>query len=484
VPDAESGGPTPPLTADGVGSPERSAEVTLRRRSTTQGDGWIRVVTIAVLVGAVAASQWIKAAHAHFPSDLPPLFFRWVPRITPLSVVPLAIGVAFVLLLPRIMRLRTVAFLLVVVAFVFSMACGLAIQDGHPRRLSGCCEPGGAAAVLSAPLLRPTDYLVNVRILRHWYGPVKFARAYPWLARPGKGRLSLRAMTHPPGAVLAAWLLNVGVEGNRAGLALLIVAIGAVGVVPTYFLAREGADERTSRTAAVLFATCPIVLLYTATAFDAVFMSVAALAMAFLSAAPRSTWCAVAGGVVMAFAMTLTYGLLVLALIAVGFFALALRRVSLGAAAARLVLVAASCVVALLLLQQFAGIHLLASFATAKRIQDGLAALRLRSWTYWTFAGNVLAFLVASGLGLASLLVVQTVRAWRARRPGLETLLGVAMIVSSAVGLLRGETEHLWMYFVPLLAAAAAPAVRRLQAEATAGMTQASVVQVFAWTNW
>jgi hypothetical protein len=182
--------------------------------------------------------------------------------------------------------------------------------------------------------------------------------------------------------------------------------------------------------------------------------------------------------------MTLTYGLLVLALIAVGFFAMALGKVSRREAAARLLVVAASCVVTLLLLQQFAGIHLLASFATAKRIQDGLAALRLRSWAYWTFGGNMLAFLVASGLGLASLLVVQTVRAWRARRPGLETLLWVAMIASTAVGLLRGETEHLWMYFVPLLAAAAAPAVRRLRAEATGGLTQAGVVQVFAWTNW
>ena len=55
-------------------------------------------------------------------------------------------------------------------------------------------------------------------------------------------------------------------------------------------------DERTARTAAVLFASCPIVLLYSATAFDAAFMTVGAFAMVALAAAPRSAAWAVVGG--------------------------------------------------------------------------------------------------------------------------------------------------------------------------------------------
>jgi hypothetical protein len=63
-------------------------------------------------------------------------------------------------------------------------------------------------------------------------------------------------------------------------------------------------------------------------------------------------------------------------------------------------------------------------------------------------------------------------------------VLWVTMIASALSGPLRGETEHLWMFFVPLLVAAAAPAVRSLRAEAAGGLGQAALTQVFLWTDW
>jgi hypothetical protein len=213
-------------------------------------------------------------------------------------------------------------------------------------------------------------------------------------------------------------------------------------------------------------------------------MTIGALAMAALVAAPRRTVWAVVGGALSAGAVTLTYGLLALGPVAAGLFLIGLRRSRFRAVVARAAVALAAFVIALLLLQRFAGIHLPASLATAERTQRELADVRMRSFGYWTFGGDMAAFLIAAGLGLASLFVLQTARAWRSRRPGLETVLWAAMIASSLAGVLRGETEHLWMYFVPLLAAAAAPAAERLRVEAGAGLAQAGLTQVLFWTNW
>jgi methylthioxylose transferase len=452
-------------------------------RLPAPSDAAIRWGAVLAMTAAVAVSHWIPAAHADFPSVAPPLFLSWSPVISPVFGVPLALGALLVLAVPALLRMPRVAFLLAVMAFVFAASVALAAQDLAPRET--CCSRDGVAAVLAAPINRPTDYLHNVGMVR-LYGPREFARAYPWLARPAKHRLSLRAMTHPPGAVLLAWSLDGAAHDDGAVVALLIVMIGSLAVVPAYLLGRELHDEHTGRVAALLFATCPIVLLYTATAFDAAFMTVGAFAMAALAAAPRRTLWAVAGGALAAPAVTLTYGLFALLPIAAGLFLIALRTVRPRAVLARGAAALGSFVVTILLLQWIAGIHLPAAFATAQRVQHDLADVRMRSFGYWTFGGNVVAFLVAAGLGLSSLFVLQTVRAWRRRRPGLETILWVAMIGSSLMGVLRGETEHLWMFFVPMLAAAAAPAIAsaRARAEMGAGLLQAGATQVLFWTNW
>jgi Dolichyl-phosphate-mannose-protein mannosyltransferase len=449
---------------------------------TVPGERRIRVASVGVLLGVVAVSQVLPAARSDFLSTLPPSLVHWDPASSPLLAVPLAIGVVFVFLLPKLLGARRAVFLGVLVAFVFATAVTLAMQDGHPRNFAGCCDPGGVARALTAPIQRESDYLENVSVVRR-YGVVGFDRAYPWLARPHRHRLSLRASTHPPGAVLSMWAL-AGLTGDRpVAIALLIVAIAALAVLPTYAMARELHDERTARVACVLFAVCPIVLLYSATALDAVFMTVGACAMAALARAPRSAAWAAAAGVLTALALTMTYGLLALIPIGAGLFVLALRRLPRRVLAVRALVVVAALVATLLALKVFAGMDLWATFRQASRIQGELDAPRLRPYGYWV-VGNPAAFLLMAGLGLAGLFVVQVVRAWRARHPGVETVLLVTMIASALSGPLRGETEHLWMFFVPLLVAVAAPAVRRVRAEAAGGLAQAALTQVFLWTDW
>jgi hypothetical protein len=411
-----------------------------------------------------------------------PAFLKWQPVIGPEVVVPIALLVVGVIATPWALRTPTWAFLALTVVFVWLLSTTLAVQAGRAGTFHGCCEAGYGTA-LTRPLERRTDYLVNVRLVRR-VGPVWFDQQYPYLARPVKGRLSLRAQTHPPGAVLLLWILMGLTRGNLVVTALLVILIGSAGAIPTYWLARELHDERIARFAVLLFAASPAVLLYTATSMDAVFMTVIAAAAAALVRAPRSdAWAAVAGGAVVA-ALLMTYAALVLPVVGAGAAMLVWRRARWPRVIRRGVVAAVVAVAAIWAVRRYVGIDLVACFRISARIQRDYAAYRDRPYWFWVF-GSVVAFLIAAGVALTALLVRQTVDRWRARRLGFETVVWLVMIVSAVFGLVRGETEHIWLFMVPLVVAAAAPvAAGRVRSVTAAGAGQAVLTQVLYYTNW
>jgi len=439
------------------------------------------VATAVVLGSAVVVSHFVSAAHASFPSSIPPAFLKWQPAIGPEVIVPAALIVAGLVALPRVLSLRTWLFLAVTVAFVWALSVTLAIQAGRAGTFHGCCEPGYGTA-LTRPLERPNDYLVNVRLVRK-VGPQWFDQQYPFLIRPVKGRLSLRAQTHPPGAILLLWLLT-GMTHSAVATSLITILIGAAGAIPTYWLAREFHDERVARCAVVLFAACPAVLLYTATSMDAVFMTVIAVAACAMVRAPRSdAWAAVAGGMVVA-ALLLTYAAAALAVVGVGVAVLTWRRGSWAKVVRRAAVAAVVFVAAVWAVHRYVGIDLATCFRISSRIQREYAAYRGRPYWYWV-VGSVVAFLISAGLVSSALFVRQTADRWRARRPGFETVVWAVLVVSAAFGLVRGETEHIWMFALPMVAAAAAPvAWERLRVVSAAGGGQALVTQVLFYANW
>jgi hypothetical protein len=438
--------------------------------------------TAVVLGCAVLVSHFLPAAQADFPSSVPPAFLKWQPTIGPELVVPMALAVVGVVALPRAMAAPTWAFLALAVAFVFVLSVTLAVQAGKAGTFHGCCEAGYGTA-LTRPLERRTDYLVNVPLVRK-VGPRWFDQQYPFLARPVKGRLSLRAQTHPPGAILVLWLLMGLTHSNVVATAMLVVLLGAAGAIPTYWLARELHGERIARFAVVLFAASPAVVLYTATSMDAVFMTVLAMAACALVRAPRSDgWAAVAGAAVVA-SLLLTYAAAALTVVGVGAAVLAWRRQRWHRVVRRGVVAALAALAAAWAVQRSVGIDLLTCFRVSARIQHGYAAYRDRPYWFWVF-GSIVAFLIAAGIALAALLVRQTVARWRGREPGFETVVWAVLVVSAVFGLVRGETEHIWLFMVPLVAAAAAPvAETRLRSVSAAGFGQAVVTQVLYYTNW
>lgn len=440
------------------------------------------VATALTLLGFVALSSVIPWSRVHFPADLPPLFLNWRPAIGPPIVVPLLLALAFVTAIPRLIELRTVAFVSVLVVVVWLLAGSLAMQAGRIRTFAGCCLPGSGTALLTAPFERDGEYLAAVPIVDD-LGPRRFAERFDGLNRRGSAFLPLHVTTHPPGGPMFLWVLSEATGGNVLPVVLIVLLIGALGAVPTFAIARELHDEPIARVAAVLFASAPGVLVYSASSMDVVFMTAVATAFASVVRAPRSAVWAAAAGVATALAATLSWAALALGPLGVGVGLLAVRD---GArwrsVVLRGVVAIASFVVWVAAIRLATGIDLVGAYGSTMERHTHYLTYR-RSYPYWLF-GNVVALLITAGIATTAHLVAQAREAWRERRPGIETVVLATIVVSSALGVFKGETDHNWLFFVPLLVAAAAPAVRRPRPVAAAGIGQAAATDALFYTGW
>jgi Dolichyl-phosphate-mannose-protein mannosyltransferase len=501
------------MTGERVDTVERAQRPTRRHRvrpfpSARSGPaGAARppyVATLAAAAGVLALSRLLPSARTMFPSDLPPLFARWEPLVGPEILLPVALGGVLVAGLPRLFRAGRAAFLVALVAFGFLFAVTLAVQSGRVRTIDGCCDPGGPAAILTAPMVRPTDYLANVPLMDR-IGVREFDRRYAEMDRPALGLLTLHASTHPPGPLLLLWGLS-HLFGNRVlPIALTVVLIGSAGVVPTYFVAGELYGERAARVAAVLFACSPAIALYVATSVDAVFMAVVALALAAVVRAPRSTGWAAAAGVLAGLALGFTWGATVLGPIGVGvgLLAMARHRQERARVALRGLVAAAALAAFVALLHPLLDLNLVSCFRQAVHVQLRYRTFEGRPYRYWVW-GNLAAFLITVGIANTALVVAETRRRWAARRPGFETVLWAALVLGSTVGMFRGETDHIWQIFVPAFVSVAAAAIVRrhpgpepgertrgaeapvagTRGAAVAGLGQAVLTEALLFTNW
>jgi hypothetical protein len=200
--------------------------------------------------------------------------------------------------------------------------------------------------------------------------------------------------------------------------------------------------------------------------------------------APRSDRWALATGALTALALCLTWGALSLGIVGIGAGLIALRdrRVSAGALLRRGALAVGSLIVAGLLIRLVTGIDLVADFGPTRVLQEAYLTYD-RSYWYW-LVGNVAALLITAGIGHTALLVAVTRDRWRERRPGMETVLWVTLLVLSVGGEFKGETDHNWLFLLPLLIAVAAEATDRVRGVAAAGLAQAVGTEVLFYTAW
>jgi methylthioxylose transferase len=256
---------------------------------------------------------------------------------------------------------------------------------------------------------------------------------------------------HPPGPVVLAWLLDRAGLGGAGWLAAIALAGWGVAVAAAVAAVAIVAGDDAARRAAPALAVLPAAV-WAGTSLDALFAGVtaAAVALAVLASARRSTSMAAGAGVVAGAALLLTYGavpVVAIAAVAAGALAPTGHR-------ARLLAAAVSGLAAAPGLAAAAGFWWPAGLAaTEGRYWAGVGAVRPALYT--TVAGNPAALALAVGPAAAVGLAGAARRLRRRPRADLLPLLALAAVVVADLSQMsRGEVERIWLPFVPWLAIA------------------------------
>jgi hypothetical protein len=262
--------------------------------------------------------------------------------------------------------------------------------------------------------------------------------------------------------VLFLWLLKGIFPGHVVPRALVLAAISALVVVPTWFLARRLAGERAATLAAMLVAVAPAPVIFTFTSMDAVYATllggVAALCVYGLGEGGSKRLAIVAG--LAAGAVSLMTYAVGFVLIGVGLWALFTRPVR--ESIPSLAVAALGIVVALAILRVALGFDLVASYRAGVRLlqsyQDAAARTGkpTRSYSYWIF-GNVAVWLTFAGLPIAAL----GLREMFFKRPLYLIALFAPLALVDLSVYFSAETERIGQFSMPFMAVAAAAALAR-----------------------
>ncbi|TDC33592.1 hypothetical protein E1211_18910 [Micromonospora sp. 15K316] len=268
---------------------------------------------------------------------------------------------------------------------------------------------------------------------------------------------------HPPGALLLfVWLDRVGLGGGAvAGLACVLVGATVAISVPVTLRALGAPDAARS---VVPFLVLLPGAVWMGASGDALFAAVVAAGLALL--AVRGPTAAALGGVLLGFALYLSYGFVLVGVLALA--VLVLRP----AARLRALLAGGAGVLAVAAAFTLAGFHWWEGYRlVVERYYQGWAAER--PYAYWVWA-NLAALLLSAGPVVGPALrraVVSAVGGARAgwRRAALATAVrdagpavvlplaaAVAIAAADLSGLSKAEVERIWLPFAVWLLAAAA----------------------------
>jgi hypothetical protein len=438
--------------------------------------------TAATGVAVVAVGAFGTLAHRGFgrvPFSVPawpwyhsdPFYLFWDPRwpsgwaVASLAVA-LAAAAGVVALFwsqarPRVRVAGSAGLLLV-------LALAVAAMDGGP-------------AAWRAPLAFTGEY-------PHGVGQVgeiaSFLRHFP----ERLASLPSHATGHPAG-VMVLYALLARIWSGLDGAALGTVAIGCLGVLPVWGLARDELGEEGGRWALALWVLSPMTVLYTATSADAVFaVALAGAALAAHRGLVRRSWAwTVTGGVLLWVGSMLTYAaalLLVFLLVRAAGRLRAEPGWVLGWAAAT-----AATVLGLAgLLWLATGYDPVAAVRATHSAYQAAPGSAGRPYLPW-LVGDPIAFGGMLGIPLFAALLARGVavvhdRAWTS----FDAAMLACLLAASSWGFSRGEVERIFLFLVPL---ALVPAVRqlrgwqaRLPAVAALLVAQTLAVQTLFYTRW
>ncbi|MGW7531660.1 hypothetical protein [Amycolatopsis sp. NPDC054798] len=403
------------------------------------------LVTVGVTLVVIAAATAVGVYYNRPGSDVviyafaPPLFAHWLPHVGPGSAFAVLIAAGVVLYGPALAaRLRwrraLAAGYLASLAWIFS----LAMVDGWTRGFTG-------------RLTTPQEYLHEVpgitdipRFLREFSSRILDFQPNSW---------TTHVSGHPPGATLVfVWLDRLGLGGGAwaSTAVVLVAALVAVAVPATIALLGRPDAAR----AALPFAVLSPGAVWLGVSADGLFAGVTATGIALLALASVGfrerrgyAWpAALAAGILIGFGIFLSYGLILLGLIALA--VALLGRQWRATAAALLGALAVVAVFALAGFWWFDGYHLV-----VERYYQGVALVR--PYSYWVWADLAA---VAVACGPAVVAAARRGVATAVFLPSRRTLLRdpVLLIVVAAVltivfadssGLSKAEVERIWLPF-------------------------------------
>ncbi|MBP2326703.1 hypothetical protein JOF56_007088 [Kibdelosporangium banguiense] len=416
------------------------------------------LVALALLLAAIAVGFGFGirlSGSGHFPGAPStfgewPILGEWLPHVgigTPLSIM-LAIaviawgpGLAARLAWRRLLGLAYLAS----VGWTFS----LALIDGWQRGVAG-------------QLTSQDEYLSEVGgitdiglMLRTFSSRILDFQHDSW---------TTHVAGHPPGATLVfVWLDRLGLPGGTWAGIFCVLAGGVVAVAVPVTLAALGKPDlaRAVLPFAVLFPGA----VWMGVSADGMFAGVTAAGIALL--ALRTRLSALGGGLLLGFGVFLSYGLVL-----IGVLALVVCAMTRSWRTLVLALVAAGAVVAIFAwagFWWFDGYHLV-----VERYYQGIA--NDRPYWYWIWA-NLACLTLVLGPAVAAGLP----RAWRS--PLIMAAIAVVLLADVS-GLSKSEVERIWLPFAVWLVPAAAFLPGSRQRWLAAQAATALIVNHLLLTNW
>ncbi|AZS74774.1 hypothetical protein DDE74_30985 [Streptomyces lydicus] len=418
-----------------------------RRADLTAVAAGALLVAAAAVVGTV-----IERANGSLHVNWPPLYASWSPHLGPGTPAAVAIAVVVIVHGPSLAA-RLPWCRLVVLGWAGALAWtgALALIDGWRTGIAG-------------RLTTAYEYLTVIHRFDH-LGPALRDFTHHILNN-APDHWPAHVAGHPPAAVLTfVGLDRIGLGGGGwAGLWCLTVGTSAVAAV--LIAVRALVDEPTARRAAPFLVLAPSAV-WVGTSADGYFAAVAAWSLALLAlAATRRTRhpavAALASGLLLGLTCYLSYGLTLIALIAVAVLWLArtarpLPLLTVGVAAVALVFTLAG-------FSWWEGYHLL-----VERYYQGAAAVR--PYAYWVWGNLACTVLITGPATVAALrrTFAAASTAVRGLRPSAGPLRNptdrlvvlvlaalLALFVADLSGMSKAETERIWLPFAAWLPAACA----------------------------
>lgn len=420
--------------------------MTRERAGGTRADLFTVGLAAVLVAAAVGVGLYLNRAVPGVNTYVrtPPLFADWLPHVGPGTVPAIVLALLVIAWSPVLARKLAFPALLTVgyvtaVGWTFCLALIDGVRNG-----------------LKDSLLDRASYLFEVphvsdisTMLREFTSHILYSQPDSW---------TVHVSGHPPGALLVfVWLDRIGLGGvlPAAVTIILVGSLVAVAVPGTVAVLGGREHARTVVPFAVLFPGA----VWVGVSADGLFAGVTACGLALLAWAAVALrdrrrggiTAAVGAGVVLGFGIFLSYGLVLIGLIAVAVIVVAIGvrdgwQVLVPAVAGALVVVA---VFAAAGFWWFEGYQLV-----VQRYYEGIAAKR--PYGYWVF-GNLAALalvlgpaMVAAGRRAVARSTVD--RPWRRGR-GWEPVaaLSVAalavLLIADLSGLSKAEVERIWLPF-------------------------------------